>query len=302
MRIHLLRLLGLGVVLLASSAQAVIINSGTGGGNTNAPPDDPGWANIGRILMAGRGPSSVTYLGSNWFLTAYHVWQLDNPTGVFVNAGTYAVETSSWQRLSYAGTNADLAMFRVTTAVSGLPTLTLRATVVTNGSPVTMLGDGYDRQPNLTYWNSAWQVTNSTDGVYSGYYWAASAGTKRWGENTSDWSGWVDDGYGVTYMFRTTFNAGAGANEAQGATYDSGGGVFFKHDSTWELAGTLLAIDEYPGQPFSSAVFGNTTYMADLAPYRNQMLAIMAIPEPTGIVLAGLAALLVVRAIRRWRT
>lgn len=289
----------LGYLLATLSARAIIISGGDGGGNTNAPVDDPGWDNIGRLQSV---PSSVTYLGSNWFLTAYHVQYYDQPTGVLLHGSTYAVDTSSWQRLSYAGTNADLAMFRVTTAVTGLPTLTLRSSVLAEGSAVTMIGDGRDRQGDLTCWNSAWQVTNSAAGVYSGYYWAASAGTKRWGENTTDFSGWVDDGFGSTYAFRTTFDANGGASEAQGAIYDSGGGVFYKNGANWELAGLMLTIDEYAGQPLESAVFGNTTFMADLAPYHDQIVGIMAIPEPSGIFVMGLGALLIARRFHRWRT
>jgi hypothetical protein len=295
----LLLLLGL---LASLHAPAVIIAGGDGQGNTNAPADDPGWANVGQILMPGRGPSSVTYLGNDWFITANHVWQLDNPTGVVANASTYAVDTSSWQRLSYAGIDADLAMFRVTTPVTGLPALTLSPSLVTNGSSVTMIGNGFDRASSLTYWDTTWQVTNSTAGVYSGFYWAASTGTKRWGQNSTDGASWVDDGYGTSYVFSTTFDANGGANEAQGAVYDSGGGVFFKDGSTWELAGLMLTIDEAPGQPLASAVYGNATYTADLALYHDQITAIMAIPEPAGIALAGVAALCALRRIRRWRS
>ncbi len=289
-------------LLAGLPAPAVIIAGGTGQGNTNAPADDPGWANVGRILMAGRGPTSVTYLGNDWFITANHVWQLDNPTGVLVNASSYTVDTSSWHRLSYAGTDADLAMFRVTTPVAALPTLTLSPNLVTNGASVTMIGDGYDRAGSLTYWNSSWQVTNSTVGVYSGFYWSASAGTKRWGQNVTDAAGWLNDGYGITYCFGTTFDAGGDTNEAQGAIYDSGGGVFFKDGATWELSGIMLTIDEAPGQPLASAVYGNATYMADLAPYRDQITALMAIPEPAGVFLAGLGVLCVYSRLRRWRT
>ncbi|MFM8684870.1 MAG: hypothetical protein ACKOEG_14045 [Chthoniobacterales bacterium] len=34
---------------LAPAAHAVVINTGDGKGNTNAPADDPGWANVGYI-------------------------------------------------------------------------------------------------------------------------------------------------------------------------------------------------------------------------------------------------------------
>lgn len=293
---------------LSGSVQAVIIAGGEGQGNTNAPADDPGWANVGHILMAGRGPAGVTYLGSNWFITAYHVWNLDNPTGVLINASAYTVNTSSWHRLTntispITGTAADLAMFRVTETVSDLPMLTLRTTSLDNGSPVIMIGDGKDRQTNMTFWGSAWNVTNSSSGVYSGFYWSATSGTQRWGSNTTDLHNvFIDDGFGSTVVYRTTFDANGGANEAQGALYDSGGGVFYKNGTQWELAGLMITADGYSGQPASSSVFGNPTYSADLSSYHNQITTIMAIPEPTSVIVAGLGVLAVVRMIRRWRT
>ena len=58
------------LLLLAAAtlpAQAVIIDSGDGTGNTSAPADDPGWANVGQNA----GFSGV-YLGDGWILTAQH--------------------------------------------------------------------------------------------------------------------------------------------------------------------------------------------------------------------------------------
>jgi hypothetical protein len=293
---------------LACPVRAVIIAGGDGKGNTNAPTDDPGWANVGRILQAGRGPAGVTYLGSNWFITAAHVWKLDNPTGVLVNASTYTVDTSSWHRITntispIAGAAADLAMFRVTEPVSALPLLTLRATSLDNGSPVIMIGDGKDRQSTMTFWDSAWNVTSSSSGVYSGFYWSATSGTQRWGSNTTDLHNvFIDDGFGTTVVYRTTFDANGDVNEAQGALYDSGGGVFYKNGTQWELVGLMITADGYSGQPASSSVFGNPTYSADLSYYHDQITTIMAIPEPSGVIVAGLGTLLAIRMIRRWRT
>jgi len=49
-------------------AQAVIIETGDGTGNVTAPPDDPGWANLGT-----RNGTTVVYIGRRWVLTANHV-------------------------------------------------------------------------------------------------------------------------------------------------------------------------------------------------------------------------------------
>lgn len=296
MKKHTLGLWLLTALLATAPARAVIIAGGDGTGNTNAPANDPGWANVGRDSSV---PSSVVYLGANWFLTAYHIENLDNPTSVLLNGSTYGVDTSSWHRLSASGFNADLAMFRATTTVTGLPTLTLSSSPIATGAAVTMIGDGVDRASSLSYWDSAWNPTDSADGVHSGYYWAASTGTKRWGQNLADGSGMLNDGFGTTHYFSTAFDADGGPNEAQGALYDSGGGVFFQDGANWELAGIMLAVD---GHVSDAAAFGDHTYIADLAPYHDQIAAIMAIPEPAGVFLAGLGVLCAARMFRRWRS
>ena len=114
----------LGISLaLATHASAVIIVSGDGSGNTTAPADDPGFANVGI-----RGSGSAVYLGDGWALTAAHVgagwtWfngidynavpnsavQLANPPGQGFTPGTdllmYQIQgqpnlpaISDWQR------------------------------------------------------------------------------------------------------------------------------------------------------------------------------------------------------------
>ena len=56
------------VTLVAFPAAAVIIDSGDGTGNTGAPPDDPGWDNVGT-----RGGMTVVYVDNGWVVTAAHV-------------------------------------------------------------------------------------------------------------------------------------------------------------------------------------------------------------------------------------
>ncbi|MEI6037455.1 MAG: hypothetical protein WCQ91_05985, partial [Planctomycetota bacterium] len=65
---------------------------------------------------------------------------------------------------------------------------------------------------------------------------------------------------------------------------DSGGAVFVKNGSAWELAGIMLAVDQYSGQPSNTAVFGNQTYSADLSFYNGQIVQV--VPEPGGLALA----------------
>jgi hypothetical protein len=133
-------------------------------------------------------------------------------------------------------------------------------------------------------------------------YKTLSTRTMRWGTNTVSEAGlWLNGGFGDAKMLGTTFTYSQyDSTEAQAAYGDSGGGVFHKNGSTWELAGLILTVGGYSGQPDpgANAVFGNVTYAADLSFYRPQIMAI--VPEPQSIVLAVTAGgLFVFRALRR---
>ena len=272
------------VILSASAANAVIVAGGDGTQNTTTPTGGQGWDYVGKIT--GSAPSSVTYIDNNWFITAYHVQVLDSPTGVQLSGSTYSIDGGSWTRLTNTdGGDADLAMFRVTTDVAGLAGVTI-ASPVSNGTGVTMIGNGRNRATAQSFWNVAgttWTENGSPTNA-SGYKWAAGA-TKRGGTNTKEAdTGLVNDGFGITDMFYTDFEAVLG--EAQGATYDSGGGVFIDNAGDVELAGLMLTVSTGTGQPGSTAVFGNLTLAADLALYADQITTTTAIPEPSVLVLA----------------
>jgi len=258
-------------MLAAGSIRAVIISGGDGTGNASAPADDPGWANVGHIKLANTNTvSTVTYLGDRWFITAYHVKYFDNPQQVKLAGSVYSINSNSWTRITNStGTNADLVVFQTVTRPPNFP-LRIRSSQIPNSANVVMIGDGRNRATNLSYWTSGWALTNAAGGVYSGYVWAAGS-TMRWGQNTVSSRSSFDDGFGFQNGFQTTFNANGGSNECQAATYDSGGGVFYKNGSNWELAGIMLTVAGYSGQPGSTAVYGNQTYMADISYYRAQI-------------------------------
>lgn len=257
---------------------AVVVSGGDGTQNTTAPVGDQGWSYVGRISSK---PSSVTYVSNNWFITAHHIKQLDNPTAVILNGTTYNIDSSSWTRVTnvVSGTDADLEMFRVTTSVSDVSGTSIVSSRLSNGTDVTMIGNGYNREATETSWDRSW-VEGGTPTRYRGYKWGSAFGTsKRWGSNTIEGSqSAVDDGYGVTDVLFTDFDNVDG--EAQGATYDSGGGVFANN----KLAGIMLFVGTYStNQPNYTAVYGNQTYMADLSSYSTQINNTIAIPEPAVI-------------------
>ena len=100
-------------------------------------------------------------------------------------------------------------------------------------------------------------------------------------------------------LLATTFDNLYPSSESLAATGDSGGAVFVKNGSAWELAGIMLAVVQYSGQPSSTAVFGNQTYSADLSFYNGQIVQV--VPEPSGLALA-IAGFLMVSGLAAART
>jgi hypothetical protein len=270
-------------LLLAFPAGAVIIDSDDGTGNTGAPPDDPGWAHVGI-----RGGWTAIYLRNRWLLTANHV-----ATGPVELGGVlYDDIPGSAIRLDNGdGTFADLKVFAIAQD-PGLPELPIRANTNLPKGEVIMIGMGLDRGAATDSDDPAVWVPlpgeEPPDPPIPGWY-RTSPKSLRWGKNTvgGEWPGDPSD----TVTFFTDFSYPADpshtAHEAQAASGDSGGAVFAKQGSTWELAGLMFIIGLYDEHVNNSVLRGEWTGAADLSFYRDDIMSLTAVPEPGGSLLLG---------------
>ena len=316
--------------------QAVIISTGTG--NTTAPSDDPGWGYVGRVNTSGSVGSGV-YLGgfnrngsySHWVLTASHIGD-GNFTGFTLGDSSYQSVPNSLVQirnptstpddpfgLQTLSTYTDLAVFQIQVGqTNNLPAsrMSISATAPALGSEVLGIGLGRNRQATQTAWNSSWSAEVSLSGTNATYIgWKYGSGsTKRWGKNrveniplTTITNNLGGGDYRDIKVITTDFDEsgvtrnsyGAVTDEFQASPGDSGGGLFYKNGSAWELTGIFTTIGRYQNQPNNSVVFGNVTYSANLSLYRANILA--AVPEPPSVGLVfGLFALAFV-AIHRFR-
>jgi hypothetical protein len=262
------------LLAMTNIASAVIISTGNGTGNTTAPANDPGFANVGI-----RGSGSAVYLGDGWVLTDAHVGA---GTTMLNNVWYNAVPNSAVQLANPPGagftTDSDLLLYQIANPPN-IPSVNISPTPAAIGWQVTMIGAGRDRSNSqLAYWNSSWQPS-STPSTYTGEIWAAT-NEIRWGTNIISSAGFLQ---GINTdsekSFATTFDQNGTAFEAQGSPGDSGGAVFHQEASgLWDLAGVMFSISTATGQPWGTSVFGNVTYSADLSAYRNEIYQLIGLP------------------------
>ncbi len=310
----------------APCAQAVLISSGDGSGNTSAGEVEFAFDNVGQ-----RGSATAVYLGNGYVLTANHV----GTGSVQLNGQTYEVEAGSTRRMqnpesSGLSTYTDLKVFRLT-EIPELPALTIATEGVATGDHVIMVGNGYNRASEQTMWDvstktypNVWTETTKANKADVFGYKTASGKTIRWGENIVEGAQTVGLGtHGQILSFYTQFDTGAGSleHEAQATNGDSGGAVFSYLNEEWQLVGIMHAVSDkspYSGNPddeINSKPFaydGKVTYSSDLSQYdltfggeldfsQQAAAAVQGIQQPSPVPEPNAAILLSSLALIIWK-
>jgi hypothetical protein len=206
------------------------------------------------------------YLGDGWVLTAGHV----DVGELWLASGHYPPVAGSWVRLRGGGgpQPPDLGLFRVEPRPP-LPRLEIARREPRPGDALLLVGCGAGRGEAVEW-----------DGR-PGWRWAQPA-VCRWGRNQVAAAALeLETGGAATRVFATLFSE-EGPQEAQAAHGDSGGAGFAVQQAPGVLAGIMLAVKSFPGQPQGSSLVGNATHLADLSHYRAEILARMGLDPVSG--------------------
>jgi hypothetical protein len=126
------------------------------------------------------------------------------------------------------------------------------------GKPFVVIGRGLGRGAPV-----------EVDNVVKGWLWGGGGGPMRWGQNSI--ASIVDGGRAWGTLLFAPFRPSTDPNEADGAGGDSGGPLFIRDGTRWELAGVMAAVDGPfkrfgTGDGFEAAIFdGRGLYRQDNA-------------------------------------
>jgi hypothetical protein len=187
--------------------------------NTNAPGG--ALTNSGWQFEGTWGGFIGTAISSNCFITARHIGGTNGQPFVFqgVSYTTTAI---------YDDTNTDLRICRVDGQFPTNAQLYTKRSEL--GRALVVFGRGTQRGDDVLLKDKL-----------RGWKWGTWDGVMRWGQNLVN--DIVDGGPDAGQLLRGSFKAGAGRNEADLSSGDSGGGVFIKDGKNYKLAGINYAVD-----------------------------------------------------------
>ncbi|MCL5096897.1 MAG: serine protease [Candidatus Omnitrophica bacterium] len=213
--------------------------------HTTAPTDSltgSGWQYEGQL-----GQFLGTPIAPQYFITAKHI------TSSLITSGlAFAFDSANYTTTArYDSPDSDLTIWKVDGTFSQFAPLYTGNNEV--GKSLVVIGRGTLRAGEVV-----------VDGKAKGWYWGVGDGVQRWGENTVSSIVIASNAtVNLGEMLRANFDYGAGTDEAQLSSGDSGGAVFIQDssDSTWKLAGINYGVsgpynlESGDGMPFNAALY-----------------------------------------------
>lgn len=245
--------IGVSILLLMPTAQAVILYSGDNSANQMAP--DAARTDIfnavARIHNPGgaTGSGSAIYLGGKYLLTANHVGLYNNLT--FDGSTYWEIDKDFGANGSLQIASQDIKLIKLKKTPTGVTAVTLNTSIFVTNKTGTLVGWGYGRSVTDNDGNNIWNWGNT------------ATEAKRWGTNKISHTTTLtySDNKGNTYTDMATIvtrlNNNADDNEAAVAYLDSGGGLFVKFGNQWKLTGLTAVAAQTSGTSTSS--FDNNT-------------------------------------------
>lgn len=263
------------LLMMASSAKAIILFGGDNTANTTDPGAGHLWSAVAKVTDSGKNLSgSAVYLGNGYLLTAKHLTSTAKVT--FDGSTYYDVDQSFHSTFS---TNVDLKVVRLTEIPGSLTGVQLLGTPSEQAAQVLLIGWGVGRQvPDATGPSFNWGGTGTS--------------TKRWGANMLE--GLVNvSGAGYQSQglyFNLDADSSLGDDEAAMTQYDSGSGMFQFINGQWYLVGINIGVSASNVSTFGEP--GDMNFAVRISPYYDEILANMeVIPEPSTVALLLTVAL-----------
>lgn len=256
--------LSIGVVA-PRDAPALVFASPESEPRETLPPDFPYWENVTQRRYES---PSVVYLGNGFALTARHVGMGE----IFLRGEIVPpIAGSNRTLINRNGSAADAMLFRVALPddFADLPLIPIAREGPRLGEEVLLIGYGRVRANVIA-------VETAEDGEVFGFGWSTK-GEKRWGTNRVARVGetlyqdtWTTHSVGLA--FDPPGSPDVTPFEAQATVGDSGGAVFVRRDGEWLLAGMMTSVTGYTRAPARTSMYGDITYAADLAQYREEIM------------------------------
>lgn len=238
--------IGIGTLVPAPNARAVVLSSEGAGRNITPPSSNEGLA--GWNLQGSMGGFLGTPIAPQYFIAAQHVDPTMSITSITLGSQTYHVDKTFRGTGCVDDAGSDLRIYRIQET---FPTYAPLYNAAVDGTEfnkiLTVFGRGTQRGAEVNV------------GTLRGWQWGTSDSVQSWGQNVVSGTGSYRSSQSLLLF---NFDQNGIANEAGLSAGDSSGGVFILSQGQWKLAGINYGVNS----PWSTTGIGgkSTGFNADI--------------------------------------